>query len=184
MSYCQHCAKLTEDDISRQYHDFKYGFPLNSDNELFGRLILEINQAGLSWLTILKKAENFRAAFDNYDIVKIANYQADKIEELKQNEGIIHNRLKIEAVVHNARQVLTLIEANGSFQNWLNHNDSKNLQEWVLLFKKYFKFVGGEIVNEFLMSSGYLKGAHETTCPIYSQILKHQPNWLKYESNN
>ena len=68
--------------------------------------------------------------------------------------------------------------------NWLNHNDSKNLQEWVILFKKYFKFVGGEIVNEFLMSSGYLKGAHEANCSIFPQTLNKQPNWLKYENNN
>lgn len=184
MSYCQHCAKLTEEDISRQYHDFKYGFPIKSDDELFGRLILEINQAGLSWLTILKKEQNFRQAFDAFNIEKIAKYQTPKIEELLQNAGIIRNKLKINAVIHNAQQVLTLIESHGSFRNWLNQNDSKNLQEWVQLFKKYFKFVGGEIVNEFLMSTGYLKGAHEVSCSVYQDVLKTKPNWLKYESNS
>ena len=184
MSYCQHCASQPEDDISRLYHDFKYGFPIDSDDELFGRLILEINQAGLSWITILKKEDNFRLAFDQFNIQKIANYKEDKIEELMQNAGIIRNRRKIDAVIYNAQQVLALIEAYGSFQNWLNHNDSKNLQEWVSLFKKYFKFVGGEIVNEFLMSSGYLKGAHESSCSVYHDVLKTKPNWLTYESNN
>lgn len=184
MSYCEHCAKQPEDDFNKIYHDNKYGFPIDSDDELFGRLILEINQAGLSWLTILKKEENFRLAFDDFNIDKIANYQSDKIDELLQNAGIIRNKLKINAVIHNAQQVLTLIEAHGSFHNWLNQNDSKNLQEWVLLFKKYFKFVGGEIVNEFLMSTGYLKGAHELNCSVYQDIIKTKPNWLKYESNS
>lgn len=183
MSYCQHCAKQAADDLNRAYHDNQYGFPIHSDDELFGRLILEINQAGLSWLTILKKQENFRLAFDEFNIEKIALYDEAKIEELLQNSGIIRNKLKINAVIHNAKQVLTLIEEHGSFQAWLNLNDSKNLQEWVLLFKKYFKFVGGEIVNEFLMSAGYLKGAHENSCLIYQNVLKEQPNWLKYESN-
>ena len=184
MSYCQHCASLPEDDISRLYHDFKYGFPIESDDELFGRLILEINQAGLSWLTILKKEANFRSAFDNFKIEKIARYHSDKFDELMQNTGIIRNKLKINAVIYNAQQVLALTEAHGSFRKWLNHNDSKNLQEWVLLFKKYFKFVGVEIVNEFLMSTGYLKGAHESTCSVYQNVLKTKPNWLTYESNN
>jgi DNA-3-methyladenine glycosylase I len=183
MTYCEHCAKQPEDDFNKIYHDNKYGFPINSDAELFGRLILEINQAGLSWITILKKEANFRLAFDDFNIEKIANYQTDKIEELLQNTGIIRNKLKINAVIYNAQQVLMIIDEYGSFQSWLNRHDSKNLQEWVLLFKKYFKFVGGEIVNEFLMSVGYLKGAHENTCSIYQNVLKTQPNWLKYESN-
>lgn len=181
MSYCEFCARKEPGEVNRFYHDNQYGFPIDSDDELFGRLILEINQAGLSWQTILNKQDNFREAFDQFSISKIAQYDDQKTQELLQNAGIIRNKLKVYAVVHNAQQVLALQEEFGSFRNWLNHNDSKSLAEWVKLFKKNFKFVGGEIVNEFLMSSGYLKGAHHEKCPIFDKVKMTKPNWLKYE---
>lgn len=184
MSYCEFCATKDPEDVNRFYHDNHYGFPIDSDDELFGRLILEINQAGLSWQTILNKEANFRKAFDQYSIRKIADYKEEKIADLLQDAGIIRNKLKINAVIYNAQQVLTLQNEFGSFQNWLNHNDSKTIEEWVKLFKKNFKFVGGEIVNEFLMSSGYLAGAHHKNCPIFDKIKITKPNWLKYENNN
>lgn len=171
------------DDVNRIYHDHHYGFPIASDDELFGRLILEINQAGLSWQTILNKQDNFMEAYDDFSIRKIAAYNDEKIGELLQNAGIIRNRLKIQAAVHNAQRVLALQEEYGSFLNWLNHNDSKTKEEWLKLFKKTFKFVGGEIVGEFLMSTGYLQGAHDKSCPIFDEVLLTKPNWLKYEVN-
>ena len=171
MSYCSYCANLEEGNRHKIYHDNQYGFKIESDNELFGRLILEINQAGLSWNTILLKQDNFRKAFDNYDISKIAQYGETKINSLLQDAGIIRNKLKVNAVVYNAQQILKIQAEFGSFKNWIESNHPLSKEEWVKLFKKYFKFVGGEIVNEFLMSTSYLNGAHDENCPIYSKMI-------------
>lgn len=178
MSYCDFCKDKEPDDMHRDYHDKNYGFPIDSDDELFGRLILEINQAGLSWGIILKKQTNFRLAFDNFSIEKIAAYTQDKIQELMNDSGIIRNKLKINAVIYNAQQIIQIRREFGSFKLWLDYNHLKSKDEWTKLFKKSFKFVGGEIVNEFLMSTGYLKGAHDESCIIYDEIFKFQPKWL------
>ena len=164
MSYCLSVQKLPENHVSRYYHDHVYGVPMEDDSLLFERLVMEINQAGLSWVTILKKQENFKKAFDEYDLGKIACYGEDKIEKLLQNEGIIRNQLKIRAVIHNANVVLQLIENHGSFKAWLDVHHSAELQDWVKLFKKTFKFTGPEIVREFLVSLAYLPGAHDEFC--------------------
>ena len=169
-SYCEYVKDLPLDNVHRIYHDTQYGFPIESDNELFGRFILEINQAGLSWTTILNKQENFRKAFTNFDIQQIANYQEEDIERLLSDAGIIRNKLKINAVVYNAQQVVALQKGHGSFKTWLNKNHPKSLAEWVKLFKKTFKFTGGEITKEFLVSTGYLEGAHIESCPIFKKI--------------
>lgn len=166
MSYCQYCQKLPLDNIHRIYHDTKYGVKISDDDELFGRLILEINQAGLSWDIILKREGQFRQAFDNFSIDRIAQYTPSDIEQLMTNDGIIRNRKKIEAVVYNANQVLALRKEYGSFFAWLESIETKNTEEWVKLFKKNFKFVGTEIVKEFLFSLGIIEGAHEEGCPI------------------
>lgn len=170
MNYCDFSTSKPLDNVHRIYHDFHYGTPILDDNELFGRLILEINQAGLSWETILKKESHFRAAFDGFNIQKIASYDENKKEELLQNAGIIRNKLKIKATIHNAKQIIELKEEFGSFKNWLDVNSTKTLPEWVKLFKKTFTFVGSEIVNEFLMSTGYLPGAHDEKCFRYKQL--------------
>lgn len=170
MSYCLFVANRPPDDVHRVYHDYHYGTPIHDDNELFGRLILEINQAGLSWDTILKKQDNFRAAFDNYAIATIAAYDDAKISELLQNAGIIRNKLKINAVIYNAQQILKIQKDFGSFKRWLDQQNPLSKAEWVALFRKEFKFVGGEIVNEFLMSTGYLPGAHDKTCFRYQEL--------------
>jgi DNA-3-methyladenine glycosylase I len=172
MSYCTFCKNLPIDNIHKIYHDQYYGVELTNDFELFGRLILEINQAGLSWETILKKQEFFYEAFDKYDFYKIAVYDDSKIESLLQNKGIIRNKLKINAVIHNANKMIEIVEQNGSFLNWLSLQAEISLEEWVKLFKKNFKFVGKEIVNEFLMSINLLPGAHNTDCEKYKQNLK------------
>ena len=155
------------DNVHRRYHDEVYGQKISDDFELFGRLILEINQAGLSWDTILKKLEHFRLAYDQFDYHKIARYDQSDIDRLLQNAGIIRNRLKIQAVIYNANQILALKEMHGSFLNWVDMQEIKNTDEWVKLFKKNFKFVGGEIVKEFLLSIGKIEGSHDVTCPKY-----------------
>lgn len=180
MSYCDYIEDLKDEEIkalNKTYHDTQYGFPIHDDNELFGRLILEINQAGLSWNTILKKQGNFRKAFDGFDIVRIANYGEADRERLLSDSGIIRNRLKVEAVIYNAKVITALIKEYGSFEHWLDYNHPQTKNEWVKLFKKHFKFVGGEIVGEFLISSGYLKGAHKESCPIYGRVIEAKPKW-------
>lgn len=176
-TYCAQMPTLAEDDVSRQYHDHEYGFPIEDDNELFGRLILEINQAGLSWLTILNKRDNFRAAYAGYDINTVANFTEDDRVRLLSDAGIIRNKLKVNAAIHNANVILGLQTAFGSFKAWLDHSHPLTKDEWVKLFKKTFKFTGGEITNEFLMSSGYLPGAHDVECPVYAQVVAAGPKW-------
>lgn len=179
MSYCTYCLLDETDKLHKDYHDNHYGFPIDEDNELFGRLILEINQAGLSWLTILKKADEFRNAYDNFNIEIIAEYKDEEIGSLLSNPGIIRNKLKINAAVHNAKQVLQIKQEFGSFNRWLDENHPLSKEDWTKLFKKTFKFVGGEIVNEFLMSTGYIEGAHDKNCPIFVEIKKQNPKWLE-----
>ena len=177
MSYCDYCVNKAEDDLDKIYHDTAYGFPIQDDNELFGRLILEINQAGLSWSLMLKKEENFRLAFDNFDILRISNYDDVKISELLANSGIIRNRLKINSVIFNAQKIVSIQKEFGTFANWLDSHHPLTKEEWVKLFKKNFKFTGGEIVNEFLMSTSYLKGAHVENCAIFEKINTQSPKW-------
>jgi len=179
MSYCDYVQKAGKDPVHKLYHDKEYGFPLKSDNELFARLILEINQAGLSWETILKKKDNFFKAFDDFDIDKVSRYSEKKIDKLLQDAGIIRNRLKIEATIHNAKSIKAIQKEFRSFKNWLNQQHPKTKDEWVKLFKQNFRFTGGEIVNEFLVSTGYLQGAHIETCPVYKKVIKLKPKWAE-----
>lgn len=179
MSYCEYIKTITgwALDLNKAYHDEKYGFPIEDDNELFGRLLLEINQAGLSWSTILKKETAFRTAYDNFNIETIANYTETDEVRLLADPSIIRNRLKIKAAINNAQVIMKLKNEYGSFKNWLDHHHPKTKDEWTKLFKKTFKFTGGEIVNEFLLSTGYLEGAHTPDCPIYQKILEKGPAW-------
>ena len=179
MSYCTYIEKLDKDNVHKLYHDNEYGFPLDNDNELFARLVLEINQAGLSWETILKKKDNFYKAFDDFDITKVAKYNDKKVGKLLQDAGIIRNRLKINATIENAKKIVELQKEFGSFKDWIDKHHPLTKDEWVKLFKKNFRFTGGEIVNEFLVSSGYLAGAHTVDCPMYKKVLKLKPMWMK-----
>jgi len=165
--------------LHKNYHDNHYGFPIHDDNELFGRLILEINQAGLSWETILKKEQSFRNAYSNFNIEKVATYTEADRERLLADAGIIRNKLKVNAAIENAKAILILQKEFGSFEKWLAHHHPKTKEEWVKLFKKTFRFTGGEIVNEFLMSIGYLRGAHDDDCPVFKEILEQKPMWTK-----
>ncbi len=176
-SYCEACWGRENDDVDRVYHDTQYGFPIDDDNELFGRLILEINQAGLSWRTILNKQDNFRKAYDQFDIATIAAYDESDRERLLSDAGIIRNKLKVNAAIHNANAILGLNKEYGSFKGWLDAHHPLTKEEWLKLFKKHFKFVGGEIVGEFLMSSGYLPGAHIEKCSVYDEIMEIGPAW-------
>jgi len=161
------------------YHDREYGFPLTGDAELFERLMLEINQAGLSWLTILKKREAFRTAYHGFDPDRVARYGAREVKRLLGNAGIIRNRLKVEAAIANAKAVVSMRKTHGSFSGWLDANHPRGKPEWVELFKQTFKFTGGEIVGEFLLSTGYLAGAHREACPVYRKIGKLKPAWMR-----
>jgi len=161
------------------YHDREYGFPLKGDDELLERLALEINQAGLSWLTILKKREAFHRAFKGFDPEVVARFGARDRARLLADAGIIRNRLKVDAVIANAKTVLELRDSHGSFAGWLDAHHPLPKPQWVKLFGKTFRFTGGEIVGEFLMSTGYLAGAHRENCPVYGRIARLKPAWMR-----
>jgi DNA-3-methyladenine glycosylase I len=179
MSYCSYVSGLNNDNVHKHYHDKEYGFPLTDDDDLFARLVLEINQAGLSWTTILNKKDNFFKAYDNFNVKKVAKYNQQKIDALLNDAGIIRNRLKVNAAIENAKKILEIQKEHGSFKKCLDKNHPLTKEEWVKLFKKQFRITGGEIVNEFLMSAGYLPGAHTEDCPVYKKIIKLKPMWLK-----
>lgn len=178
-TYCDYCNAHPEDTFNHAYHATQYGFPLEDDNLLFERLVLEINQAGLSWITILKKAENFRRAYDGFDLPTVAGYGEAERARLLADPGIIRNRLKVNAAIENARRILALYPRYGSFRGWLDAHHPLTKEAWTKLFKKTFVFTGGEIVNEFLMSTGYLPGAHTPDCPVYAEVARLDPPWMK-----
>ena len=160
------------------YHDREYGFPIAGEAGLFERLILEINQAGLSWLTILKKRQAFKAAYADFDVDRVAAFTEDDRARLLADAGIIRNRLKVNAAIENARRIQALRASHGGFQAWLDSHHPLPKSDWVKLFKKQFLFTGGEIVGEFLMSSGYLPGAHREDCPVFAEIAALRPPWM------
>jgi DNA-3-methyladenine glycosylase I len=161
------------------YHESEYGFPNADESALFERLVLEINQAGLSWLTILKKREAFKAAYADFDVDRVAAFKARDKARLLKDAGIIRNRLKIEAAIENAKRIQALRESHGAFAQWIDAHHPLTKEEWVKVFKKTFRFTGGEIVGEFLMSLGYLPGAHQPDCPTYKRIAKLKPAWMR-----
>jgi DNA-3-methyladenine glycosylase I len=165
------------------YHDYEYGFPIADDNALFERLVLEINQAGLSWLTILKKRDHFRAAFADFDIDRVERFTDKRRERLLNDAGIIRNRLKINAAIENARRIIQLRKTHGSFAAWLDAHHPRSKDEWVRLFKKTFVFTGGEITSSFLLSCGYLEGAHDESCPVFAKIARLGPAWMRTDSS-
>ncbi len=176
-TYCDAVQKMEPGKVHTIYHNTDYGFPIEDDNELFERLVLEINQAGLSWTTILNKQQHFKKAYSNFDIATVAAYGEEDRQRLLTDAGIIRNRLKIDAAIYNAGVIIALQKDFTSFKNWLDHHHPKTKEEWVKIFKKTFRFTGGEIVNEFLMSIGYLKGAHIESCAIYTKVLASNPAW-------
>ena len=166
------------------YHDHEYGVPTRDEAALFERLVLEINQAGLSWETILKKRAGFRRAYDGFDVNRVAAYGDDDRARLLADAGIIRNRLKVNAAIHNAQVIRGLRDSHGGFAEWLDAHvvhdgQPRDKTAWVKLFGKTFRFTGGEIVGEFLMSLGYLPGAHRADCPAQARIAQLQPVWMR-----
>jgi DNA-3-methyladenine glycosylase I len=176
-SYCEYCAAAPEGDPNREYHDREYGFPIQEDEGLFGRLVLEINQAGLSWITILKKKDAFARAYDGFDVDAVAEYGDADVARLLADAGIVRNRLKVAAAIENARRIVALRPGFGSFRGWLDVHHPLTREAWLKLFKRTFVFVGGEIVGEFLMSTGYLPGAHVRGCPAGDRAVAAGAPW-------
>ncbi len=176
MSYCDAAAGHP---FHGPYHDDEYGFPVRDDDRLFERLVLEINQAGLSWLTILQKREGFRDAYAEFALEKVARFDTRKRARLLENAGIIRNRLKVDAAIENAKRILALRKSHGSFADWLDAHHPRSKEEWVKLFRKTFVFTGGEITGSFLLSTGYLEGAHEKGCPVHGRTVKAGAPWAR-----
>lgn len=165
-----YCELAKTHPIHGSYHDLEYGFPTDDERALFERLSMEIMQAGLSWETVLRKRAALNKAFSGFRAVKVAAYGADDVARLLGDAGIIRNRLKIAAIIHNAGVVLALRKSHGGFGKWLAAHHPRSKPEWVKLFKKTFKFTGGEITGEFLMSIGLLPGAHWDGCPVGKKL--------------
>lgn len=175
-SYCAYASKIQDtDDAERIYHDHHYGARIEDDNELFGVLLMEINQAGLSWRMIVLKEKGFRNAYHNFNIKKVAAYKEADIARLLQDASIVRNKLKIAAAVHNAQAIMRIQKEYGSWRNWLDTN-AKELKcdqdAWLMLFRRHFTFVGKEILGEFLMSINQISGAHDKKCKAYLDVLK------------
>ena len=173
----EYCRVAPGHEFHEPYHDTEYGFPTADDRMLFERLVLEINQAGLSWLLMLKKRAAFRRAYDGFDIDRVAAYGEKDRARLLADEGIIRNRLKVSAAIENARRLQAIRGSHGSFAGWIAAHHPRPKEEWTRLFRKTFTFMGGEVVGEFLMSIGYLPGAHAEDCPVHRRILKLDPPW-------
>lgn len=174
-----YCSIAQGHEYHGPYHDHEYGFPVESDDLLFERLMLEINQAGLSWLTILTKRVGLRSAYDGFAIERVAEYGDEDRTRLMRDPRIIRNHLKIEAAISNARTLLDIRVSHGSFMGWLDQHHRLDIADWTRLFKKTFRYTGGEITASFLMSTGYLPGAHHPTCPVHETIRTLHPKWMQ-----
>ena len=173
-----YCDSAPGHPLHGPYHDGEYGFPSRDESVLFERLILEINQAGLSWELMLRKRAGFRAAYAEFDVDAVAAFGEGDRARLLADAGIIRNRLKVDAAIENARRIQVLRERHGSFADWLDAHHPLRKADWVRLFRKTFRFTGGEITGECLMSLGYLPGAHRADCPIVVQIERRNPAWM------
>lgn len=176
-----YCDKAPGHPLHGPYHDLEYGYPGKDERALFELLCLEIFQAGLSWELVLKKRPDTVAAFDGFDVDTVAAYGEADVARLLANPGIIRNRLKVASIIHNAGVVQGLRASHGGFAKWLETHHPQDLAAWVKLFKKTFKFTGPEVVNEFLMSTGYLEGAHLESCPVFKKVAKTSPPWMLAE---
>ena len=176
-----YCLAARAHPLLQAHHDFEHGFPVEDDDRLFEYLLLEINQAGLSWLTVIKKRESLKRAYADFSIEKVASFNARDIARLMNDAGVIRHRLKIEAVVHNAQKICEIASRHSSFKAWLDEHHPLAREEWVQLFRRNFRFVGNEIVGEFLTGTGYLPSAHARSCPIYARVLATHPPWTQRE---
>jgi len=146
---------------------------------MFERLCMEIMQAGLSWEIVLKRRITMNAAFAGFVVDAVAAFGDADRARLLADPGIIRNRLKVDAIIDNARVVRDLRRSHGSFAGWLDANHPRDKPAWVKLFRSTFRFTGGEIVGEFLMSLGYLPGAHAPDCPVAAVIAPLAPAWSR-----
>jgi DNA-3-methyladenine glycosylase I len=175
-----YCKKAPGHPVHHFYHATEYGFPLEEEQALFERMALEIFQAGLSWEIVLKKRKATVKAFHGFKVDRVAKYKAKDVKRLLADPGIIRNRLKIKAMIENARRLQKLREEFGGFDKFIAAHHPLTKKEWVKLFKQRFKFMGGEIVGEFLMSIGYLPGAHHEKCPVHRQLkTRYAVPWMK-----
>ena len=184
------CGWVSDDTLYLDYHDREWGVPLHDDRRLFEMIILEGAQAGLSWITVLKKRENYRLAFNQFDVQKIARYDARKKRSLMNNAGIIRNRLKIDATIGNARAFLKIAEVHGSFSDyiWSFVDGRPIVNRWRTLAdvpvsteqsdalskalkSRGFKFVGTTICYSFMQAVGMVND-HVTTCFRHAEVAK------------
>ena len=172
-----YCTFAPGHPVHDSYHATEYGFPSRDETVLFERLCLEIMQAGLSWELVLKRRQGMRQAFAGFEVDRVAAMGPDDETRLLADPAIIRNRLKVAAIIENARRVQALRASHGGFAQWLDANHPLEKPEWVKLFGKTFKFTGGEIVGEFLLSLGYLAGAHAENCPVFARIAALRPPW-------
>ncbi|MEE3622905.1 DNA-3-methyladenine glycosylase I [Nitrospirillum sp. BR 11752] len=172
-----YCAIASGHPFHGPYHDREHGHPTMDEAVLFERLMLEVNQAGLSWLVVLRKRAAFNAAFHGFNVDAVAAMTPEDVERLMQDAGIVRNRLKIEAALYNARVIQGLRASHGGFAGWLAAHHPLTKAEWVKLFRRTFRFTGGEIVGEFLMSIGYLPLAHAPDCPVEQELAKLGQPW-------
>jgi len=182
------CGWCVGDPLYEAYHDEEWGVPVYDDDTLFEFLILETFQAGLSWITVLRKRENFRKAFDKFDYKKIANYKQDKIEALLQDEGIIRNKLKLNATVTNAKAFMEIQDEFGSFSKYIwGFVDGKPIKNSITdykeapgstplsdaiskdLKKRGFKFVGTTVIYAHMQATGMVND-HEVSCFRYDEV--------------
>ncbi len=140
----KYCREAPGHEFHGPYHDREYGFPAREDAVLLERLVLEINQAGLSWLTVLKKRAAFQRAFRGFDVDKVAAFGPGDVKRLLADAAIIRNRLKVDAAIDNARRIRAIRESHGSFAAWLDAHHPRSKNAWVDLFKETFRFTGGD----------------------------------------
>lgn len=184
------CAWCGDDPLYQEYHDKEWGIPVKDDETLFEFLILETFQAGLSWITVLRKRENFRAAFDNFDYKKVSKYTDEKIEDLLQDVGIIRNKLKIKATITNAKAFMEVQKEFGSFSKYIwgfvNHQPIQNsfqkmkdipatteLSDCISkdLKKRGFKFVGSTVIYAHMQATGMVND-HITSCFRFEELMQ------------
>ena len=174
-----YCRIAPGHPVHHSYHATEYGFPQRDETVLFERLALEIMQAGLSWELVLKRRLGMREAFSGFVVDAVASYGEADVARLLADPAIIRNRLKVAAIIHNANIVQQLRAEHGSFAAWLDTHHPREKKDWVKLFGKTFKFTGGEIVGEFLMSLGYLPGSHAEDCPVQAELREIGPPWMR-----
>ncbi len=174
-----YCTFATGHPAHADYHATEHGFPSRGEGVLFERLCMEIMQAGLSWEIVLKRRATMRTAFAGFEVDRVAAFtDADQIR-LLADPGIIRNRLKVQAIIANAQIILGMRASHGSFADWLDAHSPLEKSAWIKLFRQTFRFTGGEIVGEFLMSLGWLPGAHAADCPIGHHIATLNPPWQR-----